>query len=135
MRKEEQRYRKRLKTLFIIDFLIVAVPIIFFLVIKTSFVFGVLTNDTEYSDARYENVYIDLAEGEMSGENVARLGYTLQELNEKFSGKYEFGDRVILYHWQDWSLICLRPILLFILPVVVEKSWTFRDFEWWERHR
>lgn len=30
MRKEEQRYRKRLKTLFIIDFLIVAVPIIFF---------------------------------------------------------------------------------------------------------
>ena len=38
MRKEEQRYRKRLKTLFIIDFLIVAVPIIFFLVVKTSFI-------------------------------------------------------------------------------------------------
>lgn len=119
MRKEEQRYRKRLKTLFIIDFLIVAVPIIFFLVVKTSFAFGVLTNDTEYSDARYENVYIDLAEGEMSGENVARLGYTLQELNEKFSGKYEFGDRVILYHWQDWSLICpvyFKPIFIIKVP-------------------
>lgn len=119
MRKEEQRYRKRLKTLFIIDFLIVAVPIIFFLVVKTSFVFGVLTNDTEYSDARYENVYIDLAEGEMSGENVARLGYTLQELSEKFSGKYEFGDRVILYHWQDWSLICpvyFKPIFIIKVP-------------------
>ena len=119
MRKEEQRYRKRLKTLFIIDFLIVAVPIIFFLVVKTSFAFGVLTNDTEYSDARYENVYIDLAEGEMSGENVARLGYTLQELNEKFSGKYELGDRVILYHWQDWSLICpvyFKPIFIIKVP-------------------
>ena len=60
--KEEQRNRKGLKTLFIIDFLIVIVPIIFFLVVKTSFAFGVLTNDTEYSDVRYENVYIDLAE-------------------------------------------------------------------------
>lgn len=76
-----------------------AVPIIFFLVVKTSFVFGVLTNDTEYSDARYENVYIDLVEeGKTPGRNVAYLGYTLQEFNEKFSGKYEFGDRVILYH-------------------------------------
>lgn len=119
MRKEEQRYRKRLKTLFIIDFLILVVLIIFFLVVRTSFAFGVLTNDTEYSDARYENVYIDLAEGEMSGENVARLGYTLQELNEKISGKYEFGDRVILYHWQDWSLICpvyFKPIFIIKVP-------------------
>ena len=119
MGKEEQRNRKGLKTLFIIDFLIVIVPIIFFLVVKTSFAFGVLTNDTEYSDVRYENVYIDLAEGEMSGENVARLGYTLQELNEKFSGKYEFGDRVILYHWQDWSLICpvyFKPIFIIMVP-------------------
>ena len=77
MRKEEQRYKRGLKTLFIIDFLIVIVPILFFLIMKTSFAFGVLTNDTEYSDARYENVYIDLAEeGEKSGRNVARLGYT-----------------------------------------------------------
>ena len=86
MGKEEQRYRKGLKTLFIIDFLIVIVPIIFFLVVKTSFAFGVLTNDTEYSDVRYENVYIDLAEeSETPGRNVAYLGYTLQEFNEKFS--------------------------------------------------
>ena len=77
MGKEEQRNRKGLKTLFIIDFLIVIVPIIFFLVVKTSFAFGVLTNDTEYSDVRYENVYIDLAEeGETPGRNVAYLGYT-----------------------------------------------------------
>ena len=62
MRKEEQRCKRGLKTLVIIDFVIVVVPIIFFLVVKTSFAFGVLTNDTEYSDARYENVYIDLAE-------------------------------------------------------------------------
>ena len=120
MRKEEQRYRKRLKTLFIIDFLIVAVPIIFFLVVKTSFAFGVLTNDTEYSDARYENVYIDLAEeGKTPGRNVAYLGYTLQKFNEKFSGKYEFGDRVILYHWQDWRLICpayFKPIFILKVP-------------------
>ena len=120
MRKEEQRYRKRLKTLFIIDFLIVAVPIIFFLVVKTSFAFGVLTNDTEYSDARYENVYIDLAEeGETPERNVAYLGYNLQELNEKFLGKYEFGDRVILYHWRDWRLICpayFEPIFIIKVP-------------------
>lgn len=87
MRKEEQRYRKRLKTLFIIDFLIVAVPIIFFLVVKTSFVFGVLTNDTEYSDARYENVYIDLAEGEMSGENVALSRIHFTGVKRKIFGK------------------------------------------------
>lgn len=120
MRKEEQRYKRGLKTLFIIDFLIVIVPILFFLIMKTSFAFGVLTNDTEYSDARDENVYIDLAEeGEKSGRNVARLGYTLQELNEKFSGKYEFGDRVILYYWRDWRLICpayFKPIFILKVP-------------------
>ena len=118
MRKEEQRCKRGLKTLVIIDFVIVIVPIIFFLVVKTSFVFGVLTNDTEYSDARYEN--IDLAEeGETPGRNVAYLGYNLQELNEKFLGKYEFGDRVILYHWRDWRLICpeyFEPIFILKVP-------------------
>ena len=80
-----------MKTLVIIDFVIVIVPIIFFLVVKTSFAFGVLTNDTEYSDARYENVYIDLAEeGETPVRNVAYLGYNLHELNEKFLSNYEF---------------------------------------------
>ena len=120
MRKEEQRCKRGLKTLVIIDFVIVIVPIIFFLVVKTSFAFGVLTNDTEYSDARYENVYIDLAEeGETPGMNVAYLGYNLQELNEKFLGKYEFGDRVILYHWRDWRLICpayFEPIFILKVP-------------------
>ena len=53
MRKEEQRCKRGLKTLVIIDFVIVIVPIIFFLVVKTSFAVGVLTNDMEYSDARY----------------------------------------------------------------------------------
>ena len=120
MRKEKQRCKRGLKTLVIIDFVIVIVPIIFFLVVKTSFAFGVLTNDTEYSDARYENVYIDLAEeGETPGRNVAYLGYNLQELNEKFLGKYGFGDRVILYHWQDWRLICpayFKPIFILKVP-------------------
>ena len=120
MRKEEQRCKRGLKTLVIIDFVIVVVPIIFFLVVKTSFAFEVLTNDTEYSDVRYENVYIDLAEeSETPGRNVAYLGYTLQEFNEKFSGKYEFGDRVILYYWQDWSLICpayFKPIFILKVP-------------------
>ena len=120
MRKEEQRCKRGLKTLVIIDFVIVIVPIIFFLVVKTSFAFGVLTNDTEFSDARYENVYIDLAEeGETPGRNVAYLGYNLQELNEKFLGKFEFGDRVILYHWRDWRLICpayFEPIFILKVP-------------------
>ena len=120
VRKEEQRCKRGLKTLVIIDFVIVVVPIIFFLVVKTSFAFGVLTNNTEYSDARYENVYIDLAEeGETPGRKVAYLGYTLQKFNEKFSGKYEFGDRVILYYWQDWSLICpayFKPIFILKVP-------------------
>lgn len=92
MRKEEQRYRKRLKTLFIIDFLIVAVPIIFFLVVKTSFAFGVLTNDTEYSDARYENVYIDLAEeGKTPGRNVAYLGIPYRNSMKSFRASMNLG--------------------------------------------
>lgn len=92
MRKEEQRYRKRLKTLFIIDFLIVAVPIIFFLVVKTSFAFGVLTNDTEYSDARYENVYIDLAEeGKTPGRNVLTLDIPYRNSMKSFRASMNLG--------------------------------------------
>ena len=92
MGKEEQRYRKRLKIFFIIDFLIVIVPIIFFLIVKTSFTFGVLTNDTEYSDARYENVYIDLAEeGETPGRNVATLDIPYRNSMKSFRTSMNLG--------------------------------------------